>query len=528
MRSMNSHTEKKYVVDDNNNVVDVEVAVADDIHLERRFGLGSAIATGICTGNTWAALGGTIVTSFYNGGPSGILYEFIAVSVCYWFVGASIAELASAIPASGGVYHWAAATAGKKYGIACAYFAGWLNFCAWLFTVPSTCCIIGQGIVYCYQLFHPDSVFERYQVFIVYLIVCWAQAFIVMFGTKMLPTINTIGCILIVAGFFITIIVCAVMPHVNGTGYASSKFVWKTWDNQLGYSSDGFTFLLGMLNGAYAVGTPDCVTHLAEEIDSAGRNLPIVLLCQISVGFVTAICYMTAMFYAITDIDAIFAAGSIFPLGDIYLQATGSKGGALGLIIVILLPTFCVGIGCYITCGRTLYALARDNATPLPTYFGSIDKRFKSPLYATLCCAVISTCIGAIYVGTTTAFSAFIGSFILLTTSSFLLCIIPHLLHRRSIITPGPFWLGKWGFLVNIVACLYMIVFFVIYCFPYNMPVTPELMNYSSVIIVGLAVAVSFWWLFAARRIYKGPELEFFEVTDSVMRLVQSHGSVVS
>lgn len=512
MHPVQSQTEKIYTIKDNE-VVDVEVGVVGEVHLERRFGLVSAVATGICTGNTWAALGGTIVTSFYNGGPTGILYEFITVSVFYWFVGASVAELTSAIPASGGVYHWAAATAGKKYGAVCAYFAGWLNFCAWLFTVPATCCILGQAIVYCYQMFNPDAVVERYQVFIVYIVCCWSQAFIVMYGTRLLPAINTIGCFLIISGFFITIIVCAVMPHVNGRGYASNEFVWKTWNNQLGYSSDGFTFLMGMLNGAFAVGLPDCVTHMAEEITSPGRNLPIVLLWQIAVGFFTAICYMIAMFYAITDIDAIFEAESFFPLGDIYLQATGSKGGALGLLIVIILPTFCAGIGCQITCGRTLYALARDNATPFPNYLGSIDKRFKSPLYATLACTILSTAIGSIYVGTTTAFSAFVGSFVLLTTASYLICIIPHLLHRRNIITPGPFWLGKYGFVINIVSCLYMIVFFVIYCFPYSMPVAADMMNYSSVMFVGLAVIVALWWVVGARKIYKGPELEIYGVS---------------
>ena len=56
------------------------------------------------------------------------------------------------------------------------------------------------------------------------------------------------------------------MPFINSTPYASSTKVWATWDNQTGYKSDGFAFLLGMLNGAFAVGTPDLVTHLAEEV----------------------------------------------------------------------------------------------------------------------------------------------------------------------------------------------------------------------------------------------------------------------
>lgn len=56
------------------------------------------------------------------------------------------------------------------------------------------------------------------------------------------------------------------MPHVNSQPYASTSTIWSAWDNETGYSSDGFAFLLGMLNGAYSVGTPDVVTHLAEEV----------------------------------------------------------------------------------------------------------------------------------------------------------------------------------------------------------------------------------------------------------------------
>jgi amino acid transporter len=87
-----------------------------------------------------------------------------------------------------------------------------------------------------------------------------------MFANHALPMINRIGSFLILAGLFVTIVVCAVMPSRNGKGYASNQFVWSTWSNGTGYSSNAFVFLAGMLNGAFAVGTPDCVTHIAEEI----------------------------------------------------------------------------------------------------------------------------------------------------------------------------------------------------------------------------------------------------------------------
>jgi choline transport protein len=40
-------------------------------------------------------------------------------------IAACIAEMASAIPSSSGVYHWASVTAGAKYGKVVGFFAGW-------------------------------------------------------------------------------------------------------------------------------------------------------------------------------------------------------------------------------------------------------------------------------------------------------------------------------------------------------------------------------------------------------------------
>lgn len=84
--------------------------------LDRNFNLLSAAGVGLVVGNVWPAVGGSILVAIFNGGPPGVIYEFIAVSVFYWIVAASIAELASAIPSSGGIYHWASVTPGKKWG----------------------------------------------------------------------------------------------------------------------------------------------------------------------------------------------------------------------------------------------------------------------------------------------------------------------------------------------------------------------------------------------------------------------------
>ena len=74
--------------------------------LQRQYSLLSICGLALTIDNAWIAFGGSLSIAVLNGGPPGILYEFIVACIYYGFIGASIAELASAIPSSGGVYHW--------------------------------------------------------------------------------------------------------------------------------------------------------------------------------------------------------------------------------------------------------------------------------------------------------------------------------------------------------------------------------------------------------------------------------------
>lgn len=106
--------------------------------LSRRFSLMSLAGLGVTVGNVWPAIGGTILVAISNGGPPGVLYEFLVVSAVYVFVAASIAELVSAIPSSAGVYHWASVTGGRAVG----FFAGWWNYLAWTMGTASMAAIL--------------------------------------------------------------------------------------------------------------------------------------------------------------------------------------------------------------------------------------------------------------------------------------------------------------------------------------------------------------------------------------------------
>lgn len=91
--------------------------------------------------------------------------------------------------------------------------------------------------------------------------------------------LNNVGLFLITIGGLITIIVVAAMPKKH----ASTAFVWTSWDNQTGWSS-GVAFLTGVLNGAFTIGTPDGVTHMAEELPNPRSDMPKAVAAQMILG----------------------------------------------------------------------------------------------------------------------------------------------------------------------------------------------------------------------------------------------------
>ncbi|KAI6951471.1 amino acid transporter [Hortaea werneckii] len=459
-----------------------EAAVTDSHHginasgheqeLERNFGLWAIVGMALTAGNTWIAFGGSLAVAIYNGGSPGVIYEFIVVSILYWFVAASIAELASAMPSAGGVYHWA--TAG---GISLLGFSDWLPRC-------KSSLVSSPACMRCPIPALPPSV---------------------LFANRALPKIEQAGLFFLLAGVVISIIVCAIMPSVTGNGYATSASVWKEWVNSTGYTSDGFVFLAGMLNGAFAVGTPDITSHMAEEIPRPSSNIPKAILAQYITGFVTALCYSIAILYAITDLDAVLNQSYFFTLTAIYEQATGSSAGTVGLLVVMFLPLFVGILGVHLTASRMFWTLARDRATPFPTFFGKVNPHLKNPANSIVFCAVLSTILGCIYLGSDTAFMAFVGSFAVLGFLSYISAILPHLLSRRQSVRPGRFSMGSAGFVVNTFAVLFILVFTVIFCFPFALPVDAASMNYTCLIVGGFTILVAALWAFIQKG-YVGPQ----------------------
>lgn len=97
--------------------------------LKRHFSILSLIGLASTTTISWTGLGLGIVTEINAGGPGAIIYGFILVTIMQSFLGASLAEFVSSYPTEGGMYHWIAAVAPKKYSAFLSFMTGWLTVC---------------------------------------------------------------------------------------------------------------------------------------------------------------------------------------------------------------------------------------------------------------------------------------------------------------------------------------------------------------------------------------------------------------
>ncbi|XDG08383.1 hypothetical protein ABKA04_007998 [Annulohypoxylon sp. FPYF3050] len=477
--------------------VEVNAAGYKD-QLKRQYGLLGIVGIALTVDNAWAALGSSISVSILNGGPPGLIYGLLVALFWYSFIGMSLAELASSVPTAGGVYHWATIAAGPKWGRAVGFFTGWINFYGWMFDLAALIQITANIIVQMYATYHQDTyVPDAWHVYVTYIGVLWISATFVIFANKLVPYTQN----------------CA-MPSTHATNH----FVWGSFEeNNLTGWQGGVAFLLGVLNGAFTIGTPDAITHIAEELPRPKKDLPRAIGLQLGLGFLYAFIFAIAIGYAITDLEALQGGINTYPLAVIYQQATGSPAGTFGLLFVLFLSSMCCCVGTVLTNSRTYWALARDNAVPFSNIFGQVNEGLSCPVYATLFVTVIATGLGAIPLGSSSAFLALTGSFIVLTTVSYVTPFAANMATGRKNFPPGPFHMGKFGYAINSIAVLLTTLFVILFCFPYELPTTVEAMNYNSVILVGTITLSALWWIIHGSRHYPGPKVMQLYIHDDTV-----------
>lgn len=248
--------------------------------LKRNFSMISMLGLAFAILNTWTALAASITLALPSGGPNAVVWGLIVAGVCNLCLAASLAEFLSAWPTAGGQYHWAAIIAWKNWSRSISYATGWINVSGWV-ALTSTGGLLGSTfIINIISLLHPNYQTESWHQFLIYIGFTLIALCINAFSTRLLPLFTKAAFFWSLAGFVvisITILACA-SPE-----YQSGKFVYGDFINEVGWP-DGMAWLLGLLQGAFALTGFDAVAHMIEEIPNPQVRGPRIMLACIGIG----------------------------------------------------------------------------------------------------------------------------------------------------------------------------------------------------------------------------------------------------
>jgi len=179
------------------------------------------------------------------------------------------------------------------------------------------------------------------------------------------------------------------------------------------------------------------------------------------------------------------------------------------------------GIFCAISiccaASRATWSFARDKAIPYSAFFSKVNHGFLEgvPLSAYLLSTTVQVLLGLIFLGSSTAFNAFVGVAVMCLGVSYALPVLLSVLNRRREVFDAPYSLGRWGYLINCIAVLWVFFEMVLFSMPAVIPVTPtsmsewdfdsclifatisdwDLTDYASVVFVGFASISAAWYI---------------------------------
>ncbi|KAK8253349.1 putative choline transporter Hnm1 [Phyllosticta capitalensis] len=492
------------------NVVTVDSHDADKLRLQqmghqqelkRHFTVFSLIGLASTTTISWTGLGLGLITEINAGGPGAVIYGFILVFILQSFLGASLAEFVSAYPTEGGMYHWVAAIAPAQYSGFLSFVTGWWSVSGWIFTTASTNLVYAQNFMALITLYRSDIVIKAWMTFVVYQITNLATAGVVLFGNRLIPAMNRFSLFYLQLAWFILLVtVVATAPKHN-----DAEFVFRTWINNTGWENNVICFITGLVNPLYSLGGLDGITHITEEMPNPSRNAPLALLCTLLIAFVTGLTYLIALMFSVQDYAALSDSSTGLPLAELFRQATSSTGGAFALIFLLWIALGPCMVGSQLSTSRVVWAFARDGGIPGSRWFSQVSHTWGVPFNAQLLVTAVCAALGCIYLGSSTAFNAMLGSAVTINNMAYLIPITTNILQGRRALVRGKFHMGAApGLVVNGVTVAWLVFAIVFFSFPYYQPVTAENMNYTCVCVGGIAIIALVWWFVDGRRFADG------------------------
>lgn len=433
---------------------------------------------------------------FSQGGPAIMGLGWPLVTIFVLFVAAGLAELTSAIPTSGAIYHWTSILGGKSWG----WFSAWFNMIGQVTVVA--------GIDFGCAGFASSLLFgepTKGQLLTVYGVILLSHALLNHVGIRLVARLNNVSAIYHIVGVGVLIAALIYFGPEQNVSYLFQTGFSTATNSSTPY---WFAFLVGLLQAQWTYTGYDASAHTSEETVDAKVRSPWGVYLSVAVSGVFGFLMIAMVTLSITDAGAVAAAGGNGFIVAIE-QAMGGTFGRVILWMVTIAMWFC-GLSSVTSISRMIYAFSRDGGLPLSRVWNKVSAKFRTPAHA-----IWLSCFLAFLCGIASNVYAIVTS--LSVISLYLSYGMPLLLkvyaQARGAWTKednGPWSLGGWSTLVNLVAILwigFVTVLFVIS--PSDVAVTSTYtLHHTTGLVFGavFVVLLVMYGLFARKR-FAGPHL---------------------
>jgi amino acid transporter len=412
------------------------------------------------------------------GGPAEMAFGWPLVAVFTVAVAASMGELSSAFPTSGGMYHWASLLGGPGWG----WFTAWFSIAGLVATIAA----VDYG---CAQFVTPllglNSTAQT--LLLVYGLILVSHGLINHYGIRLVAwlndfsvTVHIVGVVLMVGALFLFAPKQPLSFFFRRATASSSPYWWA--------------FLLGLLQAQWTFTGYDASAHLAEETVDPRRRVPWGIVNSVVISAVVGYLLLFAITLAVRNIPAALGAtdagGNKIPaVIAICQQAIGSRAGRALSCLAAMAMWFC-GLSTITSTSRTIYAFARDDGMPLSRLWRRVGEKHLTPAPA------IWLCVGSAF-----ALSVYSKAYSVMTSMSVLGLYVSYILPvylgwraRRagSWSERGPWRLGRYSSAVNVIAMAWTALMCVVMVMPPN--------QLAGETIVGLTLALSVWYARSERH----------------------------
>jgi amino acid transporter len=411
------------------------------------------------------------------GGPAEMAFGWPLVTFFTLAVVCSMAELASALPTSGAMYHWSCQLGGKGWG----WFTAWFN-------------IIGQiaaiaGIDYGCALFATPLIGlepTTRNTLIVYGAILLSHALINHFGIRLVSWLNDFSVTVHIVG--VVVIVGALV--LFAPKQPVSFFFARITNNNQGWSYE-WAFIIGLLQAMWTYTGYDASASVSEETVDPRRRAPWGMVMAVAVSSVVGYLLLIALTLSIKDLNGTLNTDT--PVIAILIGALGERAGTLFSWLTAMAMWFC-GLSAVTWSSRVIWAFARDEGLPASGLWKLVSHKHSTPVYTIWLCA-IAAFLAAVYSGAYAVVTSIstIGLYI-----SYVLPVFLSLRARGSgrQIERGPWRLGRFSTAINILAVLWVVFLSVILCLA-------DARTWKS--ILGVTLLLALWYGLHERRRFKGP-----------------------